>query len=110
MRHALGPLQSLRPVFDVQMRAHRNVLAHRLRCKGPHDLEGACHPQTRIHMRCLAGDVLAIKHDRACIGREESGHQREQCRFACAVGANQRRQAACRHLQGDIADRREAAK
>ena len=53
----------------MQMRAHRNVLSHRLCSKGLHNLEGAGHAQFGIQVRRLACDVLTLEDHLACVRR-----------------------------------------
>ena len=86
--------QGSSPVLDVQVRAHRDVLANGLVGKRLDDLECTSHAETRVDIGGAASDVATIKMHFAAIGREEPRHQREQSGFAGAVGANQRAQAA----------------
>ena len=79
------------------MRTHGNVLAHGLRGKGLHDLEGACQAQQGIAIGGLTGDVLTGKKHLAGVGADKAGHQGKQRGLAGPVGADQRGQAAGRH-------------
>ncbi len=74
----------------VQVRADRHVLADRLRGERLDDLEGARHARARREVRGPAGHVAPVEADRAGVGPQEAGHQREQRRLARAVRTDQR--------------------
>ena len=73
----------------MQVRPHRDVFTHGLRGKWLHDLERARQAHAGVQVRRLAGDVLTVEYDLACVGNQESRHEREQGGLARAVGANQ---------------------
>jgi len=85
--------------------AQAHVVQNAQFLKKPDVLKGAGNTRSADAVAGPAGDVLTLKFYAPPADLEQTGDQVEDGGLPRAVGADEARQFACFHLQGEIGDR-----
>ena len=99
-----------RRAADMEMRPGERVFERGQARENPRGLKGADQTPRRDLARTEAQYRLAIEFHVALVGGVEVGHEIEQRRFSCAIGADHGGEAARGHGQADIGYGPDAAK
>ena len=108
-RDGMGVFPGLVAVRVLLVGTHGDVLVHRELGERLRDLEGAHHAGARDLVYRHAGDVLPEQFHPPAVDRVETGDAGEQGGLSCAIGADQRHDAALVDLQRGVVDGAQAA-
>jgi hypothetical protein len=93
----------------AQVAAHLQILDHRHVRKDASSFRTMGDAELQNAARGGASDILALEDKPARSGRDKPGDRLQRCRFAGAVGADQRDEFASMNFQRQVADRRDLA-